>query len=276
MQARAILARVVVFAILAFWLLISLFPFYWMLISSFKPVEEIFTFPPVLLPTTITMVNYERLPILIPTLVQNAFNSLILAFFTPIAVVFFSSLAGYAFAKFRFRGQRVLFAFVIFTQLIPPAAGFIPRFIELAQFKLIDTLWALFLPNLVSAFAIFLFRQTIRSVPDELLDAARIDGASSFRIYRSIIVPLIMPMVITQYILAFIASWNDYLWPLIALRSPQNFTLPVAMASIQGLLFSSPWGAIMAGAVLLTIPSIVIFLVLSRYIVPDLTSGAFK
>ncbi len=276
MQTRAVAARVFIFLILGFWLFISLFPFYWMLISSFKPVEQIFSLPPVLLPSSITPENYERLPILIPTLVRNAFNSLILAFFTPIATVFFSSLAGYAFAKFRFRGQRVLFAFVIFTQLIPPAAGFIPRFIQMAQFKLIDTLWALFLPSLVSAFAIFLFRQTIRSVPDELLDAARIDGASSFRIYRSIIVPLIMPMIITQYILGFIASWNDYLWPLIALRTPQNFTLPVVMASIQGLMFSSPWGAIMAGAVLLTIPSIVIFIVLSRYIVPDLTSGAFK
>lgn len=276
MQRRTVFARTVVFLILGFWLVISLFPFYWMLISSFKPVEEIFTFPPVLLPSSITPVNYERLPILIPTLVQNAFNSLILALFTPLAVVFFSSLAGYAFAKFRFRGQKVLFAFVIFTQLIPPAAGFIPRFILMAQLRLVDTLWALFLPSLVSAFAIFLFRQTIRSVPDELLDAARIDGASSFRIYRSIIIPLIMPMVITQYILGFIASWNDYLWPLIAMRTPQNFTLPVAMASIQGLMFSSPWGAIMAGAVLLTIPSIIIFIVLSRYIVPDLTSGAFK
>jgi ABC-type glycerol-3-phosphate transport system permease component len=257
-------------------LVLSLFPFYWMLVSSFTPVDRIFSYPPVFLPAQPTIANYERLPILIPTIVRNAFNSLILALFTPIATVFFSSLAGYAFAKFRFRGSRVLFAFVIFTQLLPPAAGFIPRFIVMAQFKLIDTLWALFLPSIVSAFAIFLFRQTIRSVPDELLDAARIDGASSFRIYRSIVIPLIMPMVITQYILGFIASWNDYLWPLIAMRTPPNFTLPVAMASIQGLMFSSPWGAIMAGAVLLTIPSIVIFIALSRYIVPDLTSGAFK
>ena len=275
-QPRVIIARVLVYSILVGWLVISLFPFYWMFVSSFTPVAQIFTFPPVLLPAHPTIENYQRLPVLIPTLARNALNSLVLALFTPMATVFFSSLAGYAFAKFRFHGQRVLFALVIFTQLIPPAAGFIPLFIQMVQFKLIDTLWALFLPGVVSAFGIFLFRQTIRSVPDELLDAARIDGASSFKIYRSIVIPLVMPMVITQYILGFIASWNDYLWPLIAMRTPPNFTLPVAMASIQGLMFDSPWGAIMAGAVLLTIPSIIIFIVLSRYIVPDLTSGAFK
>lgn len=268
--------RFIKYAILLGWLVISLFPFYWMLISSVTPVEKIFTYPPVLIPTEPVLDNYQRLPILVPTIVRNALNSLALALFTPLATVFFSSLAGFAFAKFKFRGQRVLFALVIFTQLIPPAAGFIPMFIQMAQFKLIDTGWALFLPGMVSAFGIFLFRQTIRSVPDELLDAARIDGASHFRIYYAVVIPLIMPMLITQYILGFIASWNDYLWPLIALRSPQNFTLPVAMASIQGLIFNSPWGAIMAGAVLLTLPSIIIFIVLSRYIVPDLTSGAFK
>ena len=276
LQPRVIIARVLVYSILIGWLFMSLFPFYWMAVSSFTPVSQIFTFPPVLVPLQPTIENYQRLPVLIPTLARNALNSLVLATFTPMAMVFFSSLAGYAFAKFKFRGQRVLFAFVIFTQLIPPAAGFVPLFIEMVQFKLIDTLWALFLPGVVSAFGIFLFRQTIRSVPDELLDAARIDGASSFRIYRSVVIPLVMPMVITQYILGFIGSWNDYLWPLIAMRTPPNFTLPVAMASIQGLMFNSPWGAIMAGAVLLTVPSIVIFVFLSRYIVPDLTSGAFK
>jgi ABC-type glycerol-3-phosphate transport system permease component len=273
---QAKIARYLVYAILGFWLVVSLFPFYWMFISSFKPVEAIFTYPPVLFPTLPTLENYQRLPVLIPTILRNTLNSLVLAVFTPLASVFFSSLAGFAFAKFRFRGQRVLFALVIFTQLIPPAVGYVPLFIQMARLKLIDTLWAVFLPGTVSAFGIFLFRQTIRSVPDELLDAARIDGASSFRIYRSIVIPLVMPMVITQYILGFIASWNDYLWPLIAMRTPPNFTLPVSMASIQGLMFDSPWGAIMAGAVLLTIPSIVIFAALSRYIVPDLTSGAFK
>ncbi|MBZ0295927.1 MAG: carbohydrate ABC transporter permease [Anaerolineae bacterium] len=276
MKSRHLITRMVVYAILVFWLVISLFPFYWMFISSLKPVEEIFTFPPVFIPLHPTLENYQRLPVLIPTILSNTINSLVISVFKPIAIVFFSSLAGFAFAKFRFRGRQALFAVVIFTQLIPPAVGYVPLFIQMAQFKLIDTLWALFLPGMVNAFAIFLFRQTIRSVPDELLDAARIDGASNFRIYHSVVIPLVMPMVITQYILGFIASWNDYLWPLIAMRSPRNFTLPVAMASIQGLMFDSPWGAIMAGAVLLTIPSIIIFIALSRYIVPDLTSGALK
>jgi multiple sugar transport system permease protein len=275
-MTKALLPRIMVYAILILWLLVSLFPFYWMLTASLTPVEDIFRFPPALIPLHPTLANYQRLPVLIPTIANNALNSILLAIFTPIASVFFSSLAGFAFAKFEFRGKKVLFAIIILTQLIPPAVGYIPLFIEMVQFKLLDTMWAIFLPSMVNAFSIFLFRQTIRTVPNELLDAAKIDGAGDFKIYRSVVIPLIMPMVITQYILGFIASWNDYFWPLIALRTPKNFTLSVAMASIQGLMFNSPWGAIMAGAVLLTIPSIFIFLLLSRYIVPDLTSGAFK
>ncbi len=270
------LRRMLVYGVLTVWLVISMFPFYWMLISSLKPLEQMFAYPPMLYPPQPTVEHYTRLPVMLPNITRNALNSVMLAVFTPLAGVFFNSLAGFAFAKFRFPGRDVLFAIVIFTQLIPNAAGFIPLFIQMVHFKLLDTLWAVFLPGMVSAFGIFLFRQTMRSVPDELLDAAKIDGATTFTSYRSIVIPLVMPMIITQYILGFIGSWNDFFWPLIALRTPPHFTLPVALASLQGLIHQTPWGSIMAGAVLLTIPSILIFVALSKYIVPDLMSGAFK
>ncbi|MCZ7544330.1 MAG: carbohydrate ABC transporter permease [Anaerolineae bacterium] len=193
------------------------FPFFWMLVSSFKPPERIFSYPPEFIPTDPTLEHYADLPALIPSLGWNAVNSIALAVLTPLFGVFFSSLAGFAFAKFNFRGKHVLFAVVVLTQLIPPAAGFIPLFIEMINLRLIDTLWAVFLPGIVPAFGIFLFRQAIYSVPDELLDAGRIDGAGSFMLYRSVVIPLVMPMVLTQYILGFIGSWNNFLWPLIAL-----------------------------------------------------------
>lgn len=262
--------------ILVLWTLICILPLYWMLISSLKPVDKIFSNPPDFLPTSVTLDNYVALPTLIPSLGQNTISSLVLAVFTPLVSVFFSSLAGFAFAKFYFRGKAILFAIVVLTQLIPQAAGFIPLFLQMTSLHLIDTLWAVFLPGLVPAFGIFLFRQTIYSVPDELLDAGRIDGANSFTLYRRIVIPLVMPMVTTQYILGFIGSWNNFLWPLIALRSPEKYTLPVALASLQGLPFRTPWGSIMAGAVLLSVPAILIFTILSKYILPDLTSGALK
>jgi ABC-type glycerol-3-phosphate transport system permease component len=268
--------RTAALIVLVFWALICIFPLYWMLVSSLKPVDKIFSYPPDFLPSKATLEHYVALPGLIPSLGLNALNSLVLAVFTPLFSVFFSSLAGFAFAKFAFRGQNMLFAIVVLTQLIPQAAGFIPLFIQMTSLHLIDTLWAVFLPGLVPAFGIFLFRQAMYGVPDELLDAARIDGAGSFTLYRQIVIPLVMPMVTTQYILGFIGSWNNFLWPFIALRSPENYTLPVALASLQGLPFRTPWGSIMAGAVFLSVPAILIFSILSKYIVPDLTSGAFK
>lgn len=235
-------------SVLLLWTVICVFPFFWMLVSSFKPPDKIFSYPPEFVPTDPTLEHYIALPALIPSIGWNAVNSIALAVFTPLFGVFFSSLAGFAFAKFNFRGKDILFVIVVLTQLIPPAAGFIPLFIEMINLKLIDTLWAVFLPGIVPAFGIFLFRQAIYSVPDELLDAGRIDGAGSFMLYRRVVIPLVMPMVLTQYILGFIGSWNNFLWPLIALRSPQNYTLPVALASLQGLPFRTPWGTIMAGA----------------------------
>lgn len=260
---------------LLIWILISIFPFYWTMVASITPVDKIFSYPPSLYPKFPTLINYERLQVYIPTIWQNISNSAVLALFTPLASVFLESLAAFAFSKLLFKGRELLFALVISTMLIPASVGFIPLFIIEVNLKLIDSLWGVFLPGMVGAFGIFLFRQALYAVPGELMDAGKIDGASDFVLYSQIALPIIKPMLITRYILGFIGSWNNYFWPLIVLRTQEKLTFPVALSALQTQPFESPWGSIMAGAVLLIIPVMVIFAVLSQYIVPQI-GGAIK
>jgi ABC-type glycerol-3-phosphate transport system permease component len=263
------------YILLILWTLISIFPFYWTFISSLTPVDKIFSYPPALYPKFPTLINYERLQVYIPTIWQNISNSAVLALFTPLASVFLESLAAFAFSKLKFKGRELLFALVIATMLIPTSIGFIPLFIIEVKLKLIDSLWAVFLPGVVGAFGIFLFRQAMFAIPNELMDAGKIDGASDFVLYYAIALPNVKPIMITRYIMGFIASWNNFFWPLIVLRTQEKLTFPVALSALQTQLFESPWGSIMAGAVLLIIPVLIIFAILSQYIVPDI-GGAVK
>ena len=263
------------YILLIIWTLISIFPFYWTFISSFTPVDKIFSYPPSLYPKFFTLANYERLQVYIPSIWQNISNSAILALFTPLASIFLESMAAFAFSKLKFKGREILFGIVIATMLIPASVGFIPLFIIEVNLKLIDTLWAVFLPGVVGAFGIFLFRQAMYSIPNELMDAGKIDGASDFVLYYAIVLPAVKPIMITRYIMGFIASWNSFFWPLIVLRTQEKLTFPVALSALQTQLFESPWGSIMAGAVLLIIPVLIIFAILSQYIVPEI-GGAIK
>jgi ABC-type glycerol-3-phosphate transport system permease component len=262
--------------LLGVWAVACIFPLYWNVVAALLPVEEIFSDPPRLLPTDPTLQNFVDLGTAIPTLAQNIRNSVILAIAIPAVNVFISTLAGFAFAKLKFRGREWLFYAIVGTMAVPPLIGYVPLYLTMTSWGLADSLWAVFFPSLIGAFGIFLFRQTMESIPDELFDAARIDGASNFTIYRLVALPLVVPMAITQFTVGFLAAFNDYFWPLIILRSPEAQTFPVALASIQGQFFNSPWGQIMAGSALLMIPAIVIFAMLSRYIVPNTTAGALK
>ena len=190
--------------------------------------------------------------------------------------LFFNSLAGYAFAKFRFRGDKILFGAVLGTMLIPSTAGYIPQFLEMSRLRLTATYLAIILPAMAGAFGVFLFRQAMYSVPDELLEAARMDGAGSFRSYWLVALPLIRPMMITVYINGFITTWNDYFWPFIVLSTESKLTFPVALAGIQGQMFETPWGTIMVGALIISVPTLIIYASLSKYIVPDIFAGGIK
>lgn len=276
LRLKSLPPLIVAILVLAIWAILSIFPFYWNLIAAFLPVDQIFSYPPKLLPTTVTGHNFSDLAGAIPTLWQNIGNSLILAVAIPVANVFLSTLAGFAFAKLEFWGREVLFYAVVATMAVPALIGYVPLFLQLNAVGLSDSLWAVFFPSLVGAFGTFLFRQVMETIPEELFDAAKIDGASNFRIYRAIAIPLVMPMIITQFIVGFLNAFNDYFWPLIILQSPEKQTFPVALASIQGQFFSSPWGQIMAGSLILMLPALLIFAFLSRFIVPNTTAGAVK
>lgn len=185
-------------------------------------------------------------------------------------------MAGFAFAKYEFRGKRALFMAVLATMLLPTSSNYIPLFMEMTAFKLVDSYLAIILPGMAGAFGVFLFRQAMYAVPDELLEAARIDGAGHLLAYLRIALPMIRPMVTTVYISGFITAWNDYFWPFIILNTESKLTFPVALAGIQGQMFETPWGTIMVGALIITLPTLIIYITLSKYIVPDIFAGSVK
>jgi multiple sugar transport system permease protein len=250
------------------------FPYYWMLVSSFKIPEHIFSYPPQLLPEAY-LGNYENLFAWLPFL-RNAFNSLVIAVGGTSLSLFFASLAGFGFAKYRFKGRNVLFYIMLATMMIPEQVAMIPNFIILTRLHWVNTYWALILPGAAGAFGIFLMRQYIATVPDELIDAARMDGCSEFRIYYFIVVPIILPALATLSIFTFTGHWNDFMWPFIILRTDRMLTLPVALGTMVGKAIEIPWGVIMAGSTLTVTPLIIVFIFLQRYFLGGLTLGAVK
>lgn len=262
--------------VLGAWVLISIFPLYWNLISAFLPVSKIFGSPPSLLPIPFTLENFTGLAQAIPTIWQNILNTVIVGVVGSGINIFLATLAGFAFAKLRFWGKEVLFYGIVATMAVPALVGFVPLFLFMGKLGLSDNIIAVILPSIAGAFGVFLFRQVMEGLPEDIFEAAAIDGANSFRMYRAIALPLVTPMIVTQLIVLFLASLNEYFWPLVILRSPENYTFSLALGSITGPAFASPWGQMMAGALLLQVPVLIIFAVLSRYVVPDSLAGAVK
>jgi len=262
--------------VLGVWVLASIFPLYWNVVASFLPVDRIFTSPPPLFPSDPTLTNFTGLADAIPTMWINIGNSLIVATVGAGLNVLLSTIAGFAFARLRFWGKEALFYAIIATMAIPALVGFVPLFLFMGRLGLANSIPAVILPSIAGAFGVFLFRQVMEGLPDDLFEAAAIDGASTFTMYRMIAMPLVTPMIITQFIVLFLASFNDYFWPLVILRTPANYTFSLALATITGPSFATPWGEIMAGALILQIPVLVVFTFLSRYIVPNSLAGAVK
>lgn len=253
-------------------------PLIWMLSASFKTATEIYRFPPTLIPEQPTLANYERLLTEWP-FVNWYGNSLLVATIVTIAVLFFSSLAGFGFAKYRFRGNRILFFVVLGSTMIPFQLILIPLFIIMSRISWTNTHFALIVPFMAPAVSIFLMRQFISSIPSELIEAARIDGATEFGIYWRIIVPLARPAFAALAVLTFLGSWNSFLWPLSVLRQRDMMTLPVGIASIQGGITAgseAPIGATMAGATLITIPVILVFIAVQKHYIAGLTAASVR
>jgi multiple sugar transport system permease protein len=258
--------------------IIMAWPILWMVSASFKRLSEIYTFPPAIIPKTFTFANYQRLFTEWP-FARWYLNSLVVAVIVTLAVLFFTSLAGLGFAKYRFRGRQPMFMIMLGSTMIPFELVLIPLFIMMSRFGWTNSYASLIIPFMAPALGIFLMRQYISTLPSELMEAARIDGASEFGIYWRVMLPLMRPALAAQAILTFLGSWNSFLWPLTVLRSQESKTLPIGTASIMGSLMAGsepPVGAAMAAATLITIPVIIVFLTVQRQYISGLTAAGVK
>jgi multiple sugar transport system permease protein len=250
------------------------FPLLWMLAVSFMAPGEASHFPPPLVPKQPTLANYRAL-------FANAgigryfLNSLLLATGATLLSLLFNVGAGYAFAKLHFRGREKLFRMLLGALVIPGQVAMLPLFLMLKQMGLVNSYAGVLIPSAASIFGIFLVRQYALTIPDALLEAARLDGAGELRIFRSIVLPLLAPILVTLALFSFLGSWNDFMWPLIVMTDKDMYTLPVAIASLSNEHVQDN-ELMMAGSVLTIVPVLLIFLGLQRYYLQGLTMGSVK
>ena len=249
-------------------------PFFWMLSTSLKPQNEIFAHPPIWISPNFNLSAYQEL-IDRRHILSIVGNTFIVAAGATVLRLFFCSLGGYGFAKYQFPGRETMFGVLLATMIIPFTITMIPLYLIMLRLNWIDTFWPLVIPGAASAFGIFFMRQYISSVSDELIDAARIDGASEFGIYWRVILPIIAPGLVSLGLIFFMGSWNDYVFPLIILKSPGNLTLPLAIRSMIGGIIGRPvYHLQMAASVISIIPLLVIFLLFQRRFVAGIQAGA--
>jgi multiple sugar transport system permease protein len=252
----------------------SLIPLLWMLSASFMATGEASTFPPALLPHRPTLVHYADLFGRL-ALGRYALNSALVAVVTTVCALAINSAAGYGFAKMRFRGRDTTFRALAAGLAIPVQVAMLPLFLLIKSLGLVNNYGGVIIPGLASIFGIFLVRQYALAIPDDLLDAARIDGAGEWRVFRSIVLPTIRPVLATLALWTFLATWNDFMWPLIVLSDDRKYTLPVALAGLVGE-HAQDVELMMAGAVITVLPVLTLFLMLQRYYVEGIMEGSVK
>jgi multiple sugar transport system permease protein len=263
------------YAVLGVGLLAMSLPFLWMLVSSVKPEAEVRQIPPTWLPETFTLENYQTLfdRLSFPT---YFFNSTLVAIVVTLGNVVFCAMLGYALAKLEFRGKRVIFALVLGMLMVPAIAILVPLFVLVSNLGLTNTYAGLILPYLAAPIGVFLMRQYFLGLPDELIQAARVDGASEFRIFWNVMLPLCGPALATLAILTFLGSWNNFIWPLVVAQTEDRYTLPVALALYSVGQNATQYGVLLAGAVVVVLPVIAIFLALQRYFVQGIAMTGIK
>lgn len=261
---------------------VSLFPLYWAVITSFKHPQDVAIVPPSLVVTRPVLLNY--IDLLRGTGVANApvvrwyWNSVFTGVATTVGVVMIASLAGYSFARKRFPGRDKLFWIIISTMLVPAWSTIIAAYVLTLRLGMHDTFWVLILPGLASPFALFLFRQFAMTLPEELFQAARIDGAHELQLWWLITLPLSRPVIATLAIFTFVAHWNDFLWPLLVLNKPQIYTMPVGVSIIMYQIKGAgpSYGISMSAAILMSVLPIVAFLLMQRQMIQGITIGSLK
>jgi multiple sugar transport system permease protein len=256
-------------------LFVMIMPFVWMILSSFKLTREIRRYPTRWIPDEPTLQNYRDLwdRLDFP---RYFLNSTIAALAVTAGNLLFCSMLGYALAKLQFPGKRLLLAVMLATLMVPVVVTFMPLFVIVTNMNLNNTRWGLILPFLVGAFGAFLMRQFILGIPDELLDAARVDGAGEYRIFFRIVLPLCGPALATLGVLTFLANWNSFLWPLVVASTEDMYTLPVALALFSIGQQESNIGLQMAGAVVVVVPVIILFFAMQRFVIRGIATTGLK
>jgi multiple sugar transport system permease protein len=249
------------------------FPFIWMITTSVKPLREAVTYPPTVVPESVTWDSYVRLfrDLDFARYLRNTVTVVLVGFIGLLLM----AMAGWGFARFQFRGKNIMFMVVLSTLMIPVQVTLIPTYLILNRVGLTNTVVGIAIPTLVSAFGIFLFRQFMQTLPNEVIEAARIDGAGEFRIFWSIVLPLSKPILAVQGVLTFIAGWNSFIWPLVIAGSQDNYTLSVGLALLNQQQSVNP-SLQMAGASLMVVPILVVFVALQRFIVAGFTMSGLK
>lgn len=254
---------------------VMLTPFAWVLFGSFKSQTDFISNPGALLPSTWTAANYSSL-FVDKGFGQYLVNSLIISAVAVVGNIIFSGGAAYALAKLSFRGRGLIFSGVIAAMIVPTVAIFVPQYLVAVQLGLVDSLAGIVAPVLVLPLSVFIMRQYAHSVPDELLEAARIDGANELRTFATVFLPLTGPAMATVGILSFLASWNAFLWPLIVAQSQNTYTLPVGLAAASQASNTTLFGLLLAGAVVVLLPVLILFLFLQRYFIKGVATAGLK
>ncbi|HEY4954402.1 MAG TPA: carbohydrate ABC transporter permease [Gemmatimonadaceae bacterium] len=274
MLQRQRMTQVLLYALLVLGAVLALLPMVWMVSASLMPSGEASTYPPHFFPSRLTFAHYSDLFTRL-SIGKYLLNSAFVSFVVTFASLAINAMAGYAFAKLRFRGRDRLFRVLSTGLVLPVQVAMLPLFLLMKNLHLINTYWGVIIPGMASIFGIFLVRQYALAIPDEMLDAARVDGASEFRIFWSIVVPGIVPILATLSIWTFLATWNDFMWPLIVLSDESHYTLPVALANLAGEHVQDT-ELMMAGSVLTVIPVMLVFLFLQRYYIQGVMAGSVK
>ncbi|WP_088103208.1 carbohydrate ABC transporter permease [Halalkalibacter urbisdiaboli] len=267
--------RIFVYALLTVMTFLSIFPFYWMFVIGSNTTAAVNNFPPALFPGLNFFENASKVFENINFL-RALFNSFVVSTAITVSVLFFCSLAGFAFAKLNFTGKKYLFIFIIGTMMVPIQLGLIPSYMIISKLGWINDLRAIIIPASVNAFGVFWMRQYITAtIPNELLDAGRIDGASNFRLYWNIVVPAVRPAIATLGLITYMQVWNDFLWPLVVLKDSSVHTIQIALRLLNGAYYKD-FSMILAGTFMATIPILIVFLIFSKQFIAGLTEGSVK
>jgi multiple sugar transport system permease protein len=250
-------------------------PFLWMVLGSIKPETDFLQSPPTFLPSTVTTDNYGRLfdQLDFP---RYFFNSSFIALVVTVGNLVFCPMLGYALAKLRWRGKGLIMGLVLATLMVPAGVTLIPNFILMSNLGFVNTYPGLILPFLAGPFGVFLMRQFMIGVPNELLEAARMDGANEFRIFWSVVMPVATPVLATLGILTFLGNWNSFLYPLVMAQEPGMYTLPVALATFATGQYQADHGMLMAGSVVLVVPVLIVFVLFQRWITEGIATTGLK